>query len=70
MGVKKVDRGKVLARIGHYHIRQILEKDRTGKVTGTNICIFHAKTKIKEGFKNTQQALEYASALLKEKAKS
>lgn len=68
MAIKKHNRGKVIGNLGHFTICRMPEfvgigKDRKEKTS--TIGIFKGNVLIEKGFKNCQEALEYASELLK-----
>lgn len=64
MGVRKKDLGKVLGMVDFLTIRQIPKYKTVGTkrvVETSTIAICHAKKIIKDGFKNFDNAYEFAS---------
>ena len=68
MAVKKREKGKVLAEVGNYRIRQIPKYEGYGKkrkLISTSIAVFIAKKQLQGGFKTVLEAIEYATVLAK-----
>lgn len=68
MAIKKHNRGKVIGTLSHFTIRHMPEFEGYGKKRKektSTIGIFKGKVLVEKGFKNCQEALGYASELLK-----
>lgn len=66
MANKKIEKGKVIAEIGNYRVRQVPKYEGLGKkrrVVSQKIAVYLAKKEIQGGFKTIPEALEYATVL-------
>lgn len=57
-------RSKMLDSIKYLDIRQVYERDDKNVITSSTISIYHGKKFIKDGFKNTEEAIESAKSRL------
>jgi len=66
MAVKKRKLGKIVGKYEFFDIRVVEKYEGHGvkkKLTGSSLGVYHAKTLLKDGFKNTQEALQFAIAI-------
>lgn len=62
MAIKKQERGKVLGGVDFFTVRQVPTYEGTGKkrrVKTSTVAIFHGKNRVKDGFGNLNQALDF-----------